>query len=336
MKYEAIDNQADWQAFVATRTEANFLQSWQWGEVHVQTGQSVLRYALRRDGMVIGGFQAIIKDAKRGRYMEIPGGPLIDWQDEGIRQLTTETVRQLAKRHRCVFVRMRPQVLASEALLDSVAQHDWRPAPMHLHAEHTSILNLEIDDETILKNMRQQTRYEVRRAAKREVKVAQESSCQAVKAFYDLQTSTALRQHFIPSSERFLLACQEQFGDSLAVYTATKHGELLNMSVVIYYGQEADYFEAASTVSARREPGAYAIVWRIIQDAKARGLQRLNLWGIAPPDSPHHRYAGVTTFKNGFGGEAVHFLPAHDLVISPSKYAVNWTIETVRKKRRKL
>lgn len=336
MKYEVVDNQVDWQAFVSTRTEANFLQSWQWGEVHTQTGHKVLRQALRRDGAVISGFQAIIKDAKRGRYMEIPGGPLIEWRDEAVVKLTTETLRQLAKRHRCVFVRMRPQALASEALSCSVAQYGWRPAPMHLHAEHTSILDLDSDDETLLKNMRQQTRYEVRRTTKREVEVSQASSRQAIKAFYDLQTSTALRQHFIPSSERFLLACQEQFGDSLVVYTATKHGELLNMSVVIYYGHEADYFEAASTVAARKEPGAYAIVWKIIQDARARGLQRLNLWGTAPPNSPHHRYAGVTTFKNGFGGEAVHFLPAHDLVMSPSKYALNWTIETVRKKRRKL
>ncbi len=336
MNYEVVDNQADWQAFVSTRMEANFLQSWQWGEVHVQTGHKVLRRVLHLDGAIIGGFQAIIKDAKRGRYIEIPGGPLINWQDEIIGRLTTETLRRLAKQHRCVFVRMRPQALASEALSCSVAQYGWRPAPMHLHAEHTSILNLDSDDETLLKNMRQQTRYEVRRTEKREVKVTQASSRQAIKEFYDLQTSTAMRQHFIPSSERFLLACQEQFSDSLVVYTATKHGELLNKSVVIYYGDEADYFEAASTASARKEPGAYAIVWKIIQDAKARRLQRLNLWGTAPPDSPKHRYAGVTIFKNGFGGKAVHFLPAHDLVVSPSKYALNWTVETVRKKRRRL
>ena len=73
-----------------------------------------------------------------------------------------------------------------------------------------------------------------------------------------------------------------------------------------------------------------------MKDAKAMGINRYNLFGIAPPNSPHHRYAGVTTFKTGFGGEQVAYLPAHDLVIKPLHYKLVHILEEARKKRRHL
>ena len=73
-----------------------------------------------------------------------------------------------------------------------------------------------------------------------------------------------------------------------------------------------------------------------MRDLKAAGYQRFNLWGIAPAGQPNHRYAGVTTFKTGFGGEVVEYVPAHDLVISKLKYLKNVVVETARKKRRRL
>ena len=69
---------------------------------------------------------------------------------------------------------------------------------------------------------------------------------------------------------------------------------------------------------------------------KKQGYERFNLWGIAPAGHPEHRYAGVTTFKTGFGGEVVEFVPAHDLVISRMGYLKDLVVEKARKKRRHL
>ena len=78
------------------------------------------------------------------------------------------------------------------------------------------------------------------------------------------------------------------------------------------------------------------MLWRVMRDLKAEGYQRFNLWGIAPAGQTHHRYAGVTTFKTGFGGKIVEFVPAHDLVISKVGYLKDWLVEAARKKRRRL
>ena len=106
--------------------------------------------------------------------------------------------------------------------------------------------------------------------------------------------------------------------------------------LVFSHDKEAEYYEAASTPLNLLLPGAHALQWQIIKDLKEQGIERYNLWGIAPPNSPHHRYAGVTTFKTGFGGEIIEFVPAHDLIVNHFKYLPNLIIETIRKKRRHL
>lgn len=73
-----------------------------------------------------------------------------------------------------------------------------------------------------------------------------------------------------------------------------------------------------------------------MRDLKEQGVKKYNLWGIAPPGEKNHRYSGVTTFKTGFGGEVVEFIPAHDIVISRGKYMLDLLVETLRKKRRHL
>ena len=75
---------------------------------------------------------------------------------------------------------------------------------------------------------------------------------------------------------------------------------------------------------------------KVMRDAKTAGQTRLNLWGIAYSDDPHHRYAGVTTFKRGFGGRDVVFVHAHDLVVRRLRYELDYIIETIRRKKRGL
>ena len=106
--------------------------------------------------------------------------------------------------------------------------------------------------------------------------------------------------------------------------------------LIIKDGLEGDYYEAASTDLNRKMPGAHALLWQAMRDLKAEGYERFNLWGIAPAGQPEHRYAGVTTFKTGFGGKVVEYVPAHDLVISHVGYLKDLVVEKARKKRRHL
>lgn len=326
----------EWDTFVLGRDEANFLHSWQWGVLHESLGHAIERKGVYDNGVIIGVFLAIVKDARRGRYVEVPGGPLLDWKNTKAVKVVTEALLHIGRSHHCVFVRVRPQLLNDDGVRKTLSANGYRKAQMYLHAEHTSILDVTPDDETLLAGMRKQTRYEVRRADKQGVVVSCTSDNAAMKEFSAVQAETARRQGFIPRPESFLQAEVNAFGDKARIYRAEKDGVLLGLALVIFYGKEAIYHEAASTPEGRNQPGAYAIQWQVIRDAREAGLSRYNFWGIADSDDPKHRHAGVTTFKRGFGGEDVTYAPAHDLVVDRLGYVKNLAIETIRKKVRKL
>lgn len=279
----------------------------------------------------------IVRNAKRGRYLEIPCGPLTDWEDKKAVKKVFEEIVKTGKEERCVFVRIRPQLPATAENLAMLEKLGLKKSPMHLAAEHTVMLDLKKSEEELLADMRRQTRYEVRRADKFGIKVEKSDSEEIFKEFHKVQAETAKRQGFVPPSLKTLLAEREAFLKNIDIYIAkTAEGEPIAYGLIIRAGKEGDYYEAASTDLNRKLPGAYALLWKAMRDLKAEEYERFNLWGIAPPNQPNHRYAGVTTFKTGFGGEVVEYVPAHDIVLSKVGYLKDYIVEAARKKRRHL
>ena len=327
------DIEKTWQEILKKFPEANFLQSPQYAKMHEILGEKTIIKNFDGKAWVL----MIVKDAKRGRYLEIPCGPLLDWQDEELKNQVFRKIKEMAKKEKCVFVRIRPQLFASPEHLKILADLGTRKSPMHLAAEHTILIDLTKTENELLSNARRQTRYEIRRAEKLGVKVEKTNSREIFEEFRNAQAETAKRQGFIPPDLKTLLAEREAFSDNIEIYTAkTAEGEKIAYGMIIKDGKEGDYYEAASTELNRKLPGAYALLWQVMKDLKKDGYERFNLWGIAPPGQKNHRYAGVTTFKTGFGGEVVEYVPAHDLILNKFKYLKNYIVETARKRKRHL
>ncbi len=337
----------DWQKLLDKHPEGNFLQSETWAHANELMGRNFVMHVIKDDGLC----SMIVRDAKRGRYLEIAGGPLIDWKNDDEVEAAVKIIKDVAKYYKCVFARIRPQIKKTPENLEILKKHGFKVAPMHLAAEHTVILDLKKSEDELLADMRRQTRYEVRRSQKLDLVVEKSNSEEIFKEFQKVQAKTAERQNFVPPSLKDLLAERQAFLDAedfIQIYVVKtgkntefkekKYDEGLPIAygLVFAHGDEAEYYEAASTDLNRILPGAYALQWQVIKDLKALGVKRYNLWGIAPPNSPNHRYAGVTTFKTGFGGEVIEFIPAHDLIINKAKYLPNLIVENVRKKRRHL
>ena len=68
-----------WKKTVEQYPEANFLQSPEWQQTNELIGTKVVVEEFDNFGRA----QMIVRDAKRGRYLEIPCGPLIDWDNAG-------------------------------------------------------------------------------------------------------------------------------------------------------------------------------------------------------------------------------------------------------------
>lgn len=331
-----VEDKKIWEDFLAKHSEANFLQSWNWGEFHKSLNKIIDRVGFYENNQLVGTMLSVIEPARRGKYLTVPGGPIIDWQNKNLISIFVRHIKEIAKKNNCVFVRVRPQLKSDEFSKDLFKNLGFITAPMHLHAELTSQLNITKTEEELMSQMRKATRYEIRRATKEGIKITTSTNDKDIKKFYDLQIETAKRQKFIPFSYKFL---HEQFkifaqNNNAILYKAEFEKKLLAQAFVIFYGKEAVYHYGASTDEGRRHPGAYLIQWEAIREAKKRGITRYNFWGVAPIENTNHRFAGLSLFKRGFGGDDFEYLHAQDLIINKFKYTINFLIEILRKKLR--
>lgn len=334
---ENITDSARWDELVQQHQEANFLQSWSWGMFHEQLGKTVYRLAITSADATTYLAEVVIERARRGDYAAVYGGPLGDWSNTKALLETFAAIKELAVKHKCSFIRFRPQQEKTgevSALLKLVGA---KPAPMHLTADLTLQLPLESSDEELKAQMRKNHRYYIKRADRDGITTRVSTDPADLKEFYKWQLYLAEKQHFVPFAEQYLTEQFEIFSkhnDAFLVH-AEKDGQLLASTFIISYNQEAVYHYGISTPLNEKQPGSYAALWCSIQESKARGCRRFNFWGIAPEDDENHRFSGVSLFKRGFGGNEVAYLPAHDIPLSKS-YWLTYIFETLRKKSRGL
>ena len=327
-----------WENFLTAHPETSFLQSWYWGDFYVNLGNQIQRTGFYRADKLVGVMLSIVEDAKRARYLTVPGGPIIDWDDKETVQAFMDELRRVAKRAGCSFVRVRPQLTADQNSEKIFSDYGFRGAPIHLHAELTSQLDITKSEEEILAGMRKTTRYEIKKAVSQGIKITNSTDLKDIDKFCELQLKTARRQDFVPFSYKFLYGQFKIFSgaNKVLLYSAEIENKLLAQAIIIFYGNEAVYHYGASTGDGRKYPGAYLIQWEAIKEAKKRRMARYNFWGVSPPHNKNHRFYGISIFKRGFGGEDFEYLHAQDLIINYPRYVINYVIENIRKKVRNI
>lgn len=342
---EKVDDLELWEQYLDEFPEANFLQSSAWRTFQEKMDKKVWAIRLFESNQQANKSSlalalVITETAKRANYLTIAGGPLLHWQNNNhqlIIQSLLDYLKTIAESEKISFLRLRPQALSTPELHSFFKNLGFQRSPMHLSADLTLQLDLSQSEEALLAKMRKNTRYEIRRAQKLAISTRLSKNPAEIQAFYEAQVALAKRQNFVPFSYQFLY---QQFlafikNDRVALIHSYLKNQLLASAFVIFYRHEAVYHYGVSTLANAKLPGSYACQWAAIREAKKRGLSTYNFWGISPANEEKHRFAGVSLFKRGFGGEEVAYLPAQDYPFS-SDYLLVRSFELVRKKIRKL
>ena len=335
MKIIDATDQQQWDDFVTSHDDANFLQSWAWGEFHEARNKKVVRrIALNDKDEVIGAYVGQIETAKRGTYMAIAGGPILDWRDKELREAIFADIKEQAEKDDCVFVRVRPQIIESNDNREMFANLGLKPAPMYLSVEFAGVLDITKTEEQILAGASQGLRRKIRKAQKNNITVSTSTDPKDIHEFYEIQLQTAARHKFVEFSENFLQKQFEAFAkyDAVKLYTAKLGDEILAQNFIIFYGHEAAYHYGVSTELGTKYSGAPLLHLAAMKDARERGIERYNFWGITAEDDVNHRFYGVSQFKRSFGVTELKYLHAHDLVIKPAKYKFDYLLEKTRAK----
>ncbi len=334
LRVEDAASREEWDNFVKSHEESNFLQSWDFYEFHASRGKKIVRRVFYDEDKIVAVYAGVVETAKRGTYMAIAGGPILDWASKSLVKKVFEDIKSEGNKTHSAFVRVRPQLPLSDKSLKLMSELGLKKAPMYLSVEYAGVLDLRKTEEEILAGASQGFRRKLRKAEKAEITVETTNDPKIVKTFYELEVKHAKRQGFVAFSESFLTKQFEAFAknDEVLMYTAKKDGEILAQNFMIFYGPEASYHYGVSSDLGTKYSAAPLLHMEAMREARERGIIRYNLWGIVGLDEIKHRFYGVSEFKRSFGCEELKYTPAHDLVLKPTKYHLTKIVETARKK----
>jgi Uncharacterized protein involved in methicillin resistance len=344
MKIKIINEKNLWQKFFDDNCSSSFLHSWEWGDFQQSLGYSIIRLGLFNNKNQLEAICLVIKiKSRRGSFLFIPHGPIFNQnKNEKIKiKNYIEKIKNylitLSKKENYWFIRVAPVLEDREDYQKIFADLGFKKAPIYMHAETTWELPLiNKTEEELLSAMRKTTRYLIKKAARDGVLIEKTTDPKALKIFYSLYQETAKREKFTPFSFDFIKKEFAAFSKSknamifLAKVASSNSNQFqpistsfnyLAASIIIFTKSAAFYHQGASLHT--KIPATYLLQWEAIKEAKNRGCQLYNFWGIYDeqrPDRTPKSWQGLTLFKTGFCGQIKRFLPTQDYVISKKYY----------------
>jgi lipid II:glycine glycyltransferase (peptidoglycan interpeptide bridge formation enzyme) len=295
----------------------HFLQGQHWAQVQRDLGRSVHQEA--GDGW---RYLAIEESNPAGKLLYVPYGPLAESLEAFDAALASLT--RLAQRCGAVFIRLEPAsagFTAAEA--DSVLRsRGLRPAPANLQPELSWIVDLDRDFKDVLAGMKPVNRNLYRNIHKKGVTFRSSQDPEEVSVLLTFLHLTAARNGFKPQSDEYLSQVARSLmpAGAATLFIAELEGEPIAAALAYDSADTRTYAHAALDDTHRKLSAGIPLLVTLMADAKEKGLQHVDLWGVAPADQPGHKWAGFTAFKKSFGGREVAYPGTWDLPVKKLRY----------------
>ena len=371
-----------WNEFVAENNSESFLQSWEWGEFQKSLGRKIWRIGIVEDESLSGDKSENIKyqisnikfnllavalivkqDLPFGRsYFYCPRGPVIKlsnikYQESNILDFLFREIKKIGKKERGLFLRIDPPIGCNrreQACLFSTIR--IKKSPNEVQPRNTLILDITKSEEELLKEMKQKTRYNIRLAERKGIKILnyesgimnQECFRKQFDKFWELVKETSQRDKFGSHSKNYYWKMleiraqdtrsnnQKNINNQAAknkkylqakLYLAEYDHKIIAANIVLYFGDMAVYLHGASSNKYRNVMAPYFLQWRQIMDAKKAGCKRYDFWGVSSDTECSQRghsvsWGGITKFKKGFGGYEKNYIGAYDLIFDNIGYPI--------------
>lgn len=312
-----------WNAFVAASPFGHVLQSWEWGEIKAAGGWDIVRLGLRDGESIRAAAQVQIRALPYGvgTIAYVPKGPVLDYGDPRVLPKMLGVLRDFATRHSLLSLKIEPEVREPSPVPTELLAAGLEPArPVQMRS--SIWVDLTPPEDEILARQKQKTRYNIRLAAKKGVKVTSAQPTE-IDQWYRLYTLTAQRDGFTihePAYYRTVLDVLQPCGMA-DLLLATHDDDLLAGIVVFSFGHSAQYMYGASSNEKRNLMAPYLLQWEGMRWARARGAAVYDLWGIPDRLEESEELWGVYRHKRGYGGEIVRYIGAYDMVLAPLRHA---------------
>ncbi len=323
MEVIKIENKRQLDDFVDGEKHSQFLQSWDWGEFQERVSGKTWRLGIEEEGRLVAAAKIIRKGLPMGKsYFYCARGPIISAKNINdkaeIQKLIFEKIAALAKSEGAMFLRFDPIFELSGLPFPVTQTLDVQPS-------QTLILDLSKTDDELLKEMHQKTRYNIRLAEKKGVRII-EGDSKNFEDFWRLLDQTSDRDQFRPHGRSYYEEMLKVDPEMVKLLFARYGDKFIATGIFAFFGDTATYLHGGSSNESREVMAPYLLQWQAIQAARAAGCKFYDFQGI-----DEEKWPGVTRFKKGFGGQAVHYPGTFDLIFDQGWYNIYKMVRQVRR-----
>lgn len=326
MHVREADDRDLWNTALLRLPCHHVLQSYEWGEFKARYGWRPRRLLFEEEGEEGSRVRAAASVLQRKfphlplSVMYVPKGPALDYTDGKLLDRVLETLEEMARRQRAIFVKIDPDVEEGPGNGDVVARlqgRGWRFSAEQIQFKNTILISLDQDEEKLLMNMKAKTRYNVRLAGRQGVTV-RGGGMDDLPLFYRLYDQTAARDQFIIRPLAYYRDAWGRFieADLARLFLAEHEGQVLAGLLLFRFGYKVWYMYGASSSDKRRLMPNHLLQWEAIRWAKAQGCDLYDMWGAPDSLTESDPLWGVYRFKAGFGGRIVYHIGAYDYATS--------------------
>lgn len=311
---EKLDN------FLKKKKQNNFLQSWDWGEFQKKLGYEIIRVGfLENQELQIVATLIKKKLFFNKNYFYCPRGPVANNQlPIASYQLFFKEIKKIAKNKKISFLRFEPNIKLEIANCKLKIKRT-----LDIQPRQTLILNLENSEEELLNKMHQKTRYNIRLAEKKGVKII-EASEKDFNEWWKIMSETSGRDGFRTHDKKYYQ--QMLTLKNIKLYLAKYQNKFIAGNIVSFFGDTATYLHGASSNYYRNVMAPYLLQWHVIKEAKRQGCKYYDFFGIS-----EKKWSGVTRFKKGFSGKEINYPGTFDLVFDGFYYNLYSILRKIRR-----
>src|SRR4051794_11589504 len=309
---------AQWDAAVLANG-GHLLQGWNWGAFKSEFGWNIERVAVS-SGDRSATAQILFRSRGPVSVGYIPRGPAVPDDDPEIAQAMINRIDAVSRKRRALYTIF--EIDRALPFDGTFRAHLFVRGPERIQPARTVKVAL-LPDDQLLAQMRQNTRYSVRLAIRRNVTVCRGGESYGVDDFYRLLADTSDRNKFGIHARGYYARFLDLFGDKAISIYAQSDGHLAAALIGARFGDEAIYMYGASSTEYRQHGAAFLLQYEAMRWARDNGCKRYDLWGI-PRDDPGsvsdsgdsiagtkgNDWRGLFRFKTGFGGEIVDYPPS--------------------------
>ncbi len=335
---------SDWNTLISQLPNPHFLQTREWAQVKEKYGWQAMPFVWYAGKQLVAAVMILKRTlpirglSARLSVLYAPKAPLMDWEDDSLRERVLGDLQSFAKKQGAIFLKLDPDVVLAvgipggtdervnpegQATRQALSRLGWKFSEDQIQFRNTVLVDLSQSEEEILARMKQKTRYNIRLSGRKGV-LLRVGTPADWKMLYKMYAETSVRDGFAIRDENYYRTVWSTFQPSSFPACESLIAEVDREPVaaifVFYFAKRAYYVYGMSTTKHRNKMPTYFLQWEAMKRAKERGCTVYDLWGAPETFDEGDSMWGVFRFKQGLGGEVVRTLGAWDYAPNPLWY----------------